>query len=459
MELVKEWKNIAHVIETGEYYSGHIYKCLNGRNPHAYGFIWKYKDYVKPEVKLEEDEEFRNIGTYDGKDFSHFDISNYGKIKRAKKTDFCNITKQYKDYQTVDLVLNNNKDHYIYQIHYLVAHAFVNKDDENYDIVIHKDGNKLNNYYKNLEWTSVDEIHRKWHLEYVKNTGIFELWVPIKGYESYLISSNGRVKNKITGKILKNHLKCGYYATRIINKTFKIHRLVAQHFIYNSDPNHKKIVDHIDNNPLNNKVENLRWVTIKENNDYYHQHQKHTHIREKETYDIDKYNQIREDEIFKNIGVFEERDYSNYEVSNYGKIRSIKTNNLLTPQVRHGYLKICLLDMISSTTYQVNIHRLVAHVFVPGRTTEKNLVNHLDEDKLNNYYKNLEWCTNTENIQHSNGKKVQQIDLETGKVINTFNSVNEAQRTLNLKSTISIKKNCEGEYKHGYGYKWQYVKQ
>ena len=44
-----------------------------------------------------------------------------------------------------------------------------------------------------------------------------------------------------------------------------IHRLVAEHFIPNDDPEYKKCVLHWDDDPHNNRVENLRWGTQKEN--------------------------------------------------------------------------------------------------------------------------------------------------------------------------------------------------
>ncbi len=55
----------------------------------------------------------------------------------------------------------------------------------------------------------------------------------------------------------------GYYRVHIRHKMYKVHRLVAETFIPN--PDNKPLVDHIDRNPGNNNVENLRWVTHREN--------------------------------------------------------------------------------------------------------------------------------------------------------------------------------------------------
>lgn len=55
----------------------------------------------------------------------------------------------------------------------------------------------------------------------------------------------------------------GYYRVHIRHKMYKVHRLVAETFIPN--PDNKPLVDHIDRNPSNNDVSNLRWATHQEN--------------------------------------------------------------------------------------------------------------------------------------------------------------------------------------------------
>ena len=107
-----------------------------------------------------------------------------------------------------------------------------------------------------------------------------EIWKDIKEYEGlYQVSNLGRVRSlprtarnnngyrKVVERFLKLNLVYGYFTARL-NKNnkgrlFKVHRLVAEAFIPN--PENKPCIDHINGCRTDNRVENLRWVTYKEN--------------------------------------------------------------------------------------------------------------------------------------------------------------------------------------------------
>ena len=91
------------------------------------------------------------------------------------------------------------------------------------------------------------------------------------------------------------------------------------------------------------------------------------------------------------------KGYDGYEVSNTGKIKSLKTNRLLTPQKNNcGYLYILLTD--SNKKVKINlIHRLVFDSFIG--IDDGLEINHLDEDKENNRLDNLELITHEENLK------------------------------------------------------------
>ena len=95
-----------------------------------------------------------------------------------------------------------------------------------------------------------------------------EEWKRIEG-TNYEVSTQGRFRRIGQRKLTLGSLnKDGYIDVCINKQIYRLHRLVAQTFITN--PNHKEIVDHIDGNRANNRVDNLRWVTAQENSDNQH---------------------------------------------------------------------------------------------------------------------------------------------------------------------------------------------
>jgi hypothetical protein len=99
-----------------------------------------------------------------------------------------------------------------------------------------------------------------------------------------------------------------------------------------------------------------------------------------------------------------------YEISNWGRVKSLlqrtrggqrKRDKILklVPN-RYGYFTVGLYD--DSTCRRFTVHKLVAITFLPpSDNPARACINHKDGNKQYNHYNNLEWCTNTENIQHS----------------------------------------------------------
>jgi hypothetical protein len=94
-----------------------------------------------------------------------------------------------------------------------------------------------------------------------------EIWKDVPEYEGlYQVSNFGRVKRITTNKILKLNKRGFHYlgaslCKNGVVKPIYIHHLVAKAFLNHKSCGHKLVIDHINNDPSDNRVENLQIVT------------------------------------------------------------------------------------------------------------------------------------------------------------------------------------------------------
>lgn len=138
-----------------------------------------------------------------------------------------------------------------------------------------------------------------------------------------------------------------------------------------------------------------------------------------------------------------------YEVSNDGKVRSLKYNKkriLSQSKNPEGYCFVKLY--INGSKKMVAVHRLVAYAFIPNPNNYK-YINHKDENKSNNNFTNLEWCSSSYNRVFRNIKqkrlekykkrqtknvKVYKFDIY-GNFIKEYKTITEASKENNISAT------------------------
>ena len=140
-------------------------------NIHYIEDAFKEKKMINPEI-------WKDIKGYEGK----YEISNFGRVKSHLKigtpTYYKTPILSTPGYYTVCLS-KDGKVSYSVGIHRLVAEAFVENTDKTKTEVNHKDGDKLNNYYENLEW-----VTRKENNEHAIKSGLRKY---VKSIEQYTL--------------------------------------------------------------------------------------------------------------------------------------------------------------------------------------------------------------------------------------------------------------------------------
>lgn len=389
-------------------------------------------------------------------------VSDEGVIKNSKTGRVMTINKG-------NVQLNVNGKGTGRSVGKIVAEAFLEKP-ESTSLVNHKDGDKMNNRVDNLEWiTNKENSKNVWNKRRENNTtnagktgerkkreNIVEIdtgfltedekQIEIDGeLIPYSISQNGKVRNLRTGKFLKGSILHTY---NYINfrwdgkqKNKAVHRLVAEAFL--SKQENATMVDHIDGNRLNNKIENLRWATPKENANNIHLEKTPEKPKIQEHF-------FTEDELCSEVW----KKYLGYGISNLGRIKGKRGQILKGTALDCGYI-----------SYMINNRSSLGHVLVweafNGEKHNEMVINHINGNKHDNRLCNLEEISHQENMLKASEKtnawgfrEVGEFD-EAGNMLRKFANASVAAREIgilpgSMRNTIRRNGKCHNGLSYRY---------
>lgn len=355
---------------------------------------------IKENGEIEICKECDNIVSKNSKCYFHNNLKKFIKINNSN----IYISKKSEIYNKYGKEMNkriqngyyafhiNNK---IVYLHRILAQLFI-KNPNNYKIVNHKDGNKLNYNLKNLEWCT--------HSQNTKHA-----------YDNNLMTKTFR-------KIIQTDMN-----KNIINTFNSIKEAVEKTNCSES------FISCCCRKKYTNSHKHKCWFYY-----YYEFHNEIKNIIKKEYKIIQGFNK--------------------YEISKCGEIRNIKTKKILSANMSSDYHSILLSDNYKKR-HTFRVHRLVAKTFLENQNNYE-IVNHKDGNKLNNNVDNLEWCTHSQNTKHAikNGliktKKVKQLDKDKN-ILNIFNSVKDAGENVKVHPS-NISKVCNNKTKTSKGYYWEF---
>ena len=358
-----------------------------------------------------------------------------------------------------------------------------------------------------------------------------EIWKQIPNFSNYYASTYGKIKNKkdkiISSQPNHGYLRVSITNDNGKRISVHVHRLIGLTFIPN--PENKETINHKNHNKTDNNVNNLEWASMTEQNHHKKpipkdvlskgQNKEIWRVNIKTGEKIEKYSSAKEaslwlfnnkytqsknalsrgcpsiskvanklpkyesaftfgwewdnekenlyDEIWKVINPDFINESQNYQVSNYGRIKT--SRNRISEGHKadgNGYIYIRIQDK------KYGIHRLVAYMFIENDDPEnKIIVHHKDDNPSNNHMSNLEWTTSSQNTQYSADtgklskckKKIIQYNIpylnEKGFIImekiKEFESTISASKELNITRTLITNNLCNNQHTAG-GYVFLY---
>ncbi len=318
-----------------------------------------------------------------------------------------------------------------------------------------------------------------------------------KSFSKYEVSSLGQIRNKKSGRVLSDKPRnSGYVFNTFYDDEgneikMSVHSVVARTFL--GEPKSIDLTpDHINREPEDNRVVNLRWATMEQqaaNSDKSNRGAKGQPVIQ---YTMD----MEEIKIWKNItsaerklGIshgsicrvckgklnssggykwaYERQDLEgeiwkeykpmDIQVSNMGRIKSPQCHIVYGSKTTNGYMRYGDPGKL--------VHIIAAETFLPN-PDEKSEVNHKDKNGTNNKLENLEWATRSEQMIHSHrtnsnpdrystARAVKQYDLEE-KFIGEYRSIGQASRETGC-SKQSISQVCSRFSKSTRGYVFKYA--
>lgn len=372
------------------------------------------KEHFYKEIVLEENEIMKDVGIKKYTDL--YAVTNFGRIFR-KKTGR-EISKRISTgYHTVS-VLDNNKKSICEYVHHIVYKTF-NNDHCTKKVIDHIDRNKLNNRTDNLRCVS------------------------------YSISSKNVKKNKKKAVLMfkkddKNKLI----------KRFEDAQEASDYLKYKNKSSVQRC--------LTGMFKSVRGFCFKYENEKYNEQMRNANVTDLSGFvSLGKLIHIK-------TGNY--RNFSIYSINKEGVVINTNNKNRKISHQSNGdgykYVSIRCAENKQKTVVFL-VHRLIGKFFLKDGNKYFDggvyKVNHKDENKSNNSVSNLEWCTSKYNTTYSSGKKIAKLDINTGEVIEQYDSVSDGYRN-NRKLCASItffKVNvprvCNGKGRTAYGFKWKWI--